>query len=67
MFLNHVNDFFQFLQTAVKLFADDTSLFSVVDDIDEFASKLNSDLIRIQEWSYQTKMSFNPERTKPAH
>ena len=54
-------------QIRLKLFADDTSLFSVVDDIDEFASKLNSDLIRIQEWSYQTKMSFNPERTKPAH
>ena len=31
-------------------FADDASLFSVVDDIDESASKLNNDLIRIQEW-----------------
>ena len=47
-------------QIRLKLFADDTSLFSVVDDIDEFASKLNNDLIRIQEWSFQTKMSFNP-------
>ena len=40
MFLNHVNDFFQFLQTAVKLFADDTSLFSV----DEIISKVDKDL-----------------------
>ena len=42
MFLNHVNDFFQFLQTAVKLFADDTSLFSV----DEIISKVDKDLWR---------------------
>ena len=30
-------------------------------------SKLNNDLIRIQEWGYQWKMCFNPDRTKPAH
>ena len=37
-----MNDFFQFLQTAVKLFADDTSLFSV----DEIISKVDKDLWR---------------------
>ena len=46
--------------TDIKLFADDTSLFSVVDDTDESASKLNNDLIRMQEWAYQWEMSFNP-------
>ena len=40
-----------------KLFTDDTSLFSVVDDID---------VMRRQEWTYQWKMSFNYDRTKPA-
>ena len=40
---------------------------SVVNDIDKSASKLNNDLIRIQEWAYQCKKSFNPDRTKPAH
>ena len=43
---------------GIKLFADDTSLFSVVDDID---------VIRRQKWTYQWKMSFNFDRTKPGH
>lgn len=34
--------FFNFLQTAVKLFADDTSLFTV----DEIISKVDKDLWR---------------------
>ena len=45
--------------------ADDTSLFSVVDDTDE--SEFNNDLIRIQEWAFQWKISFNSGRTKPSH
>ena len=65
MFLIYINDLPQGLHADIKLFADDTLLFSVVDDIDESASKLNND--RIQEWVYQWKMSFNPDRTKPAH
>ena len=68
LFLIYINDLPQGLHADnIKLFADDTSLFSVADDIDESASKLRNDLIRIQEWAYQWKMSFNPDRTKPAH
>ena len=37
------------LHADIKLFADNTSLFSIVNDIVESASKLNNDLIRIQE------------------
>ena len=39
------------LHAYSKLFADDASLFRLVDDIDESASKLNNDLIRLQEWT----------------
>ena len=60
MFLIYINDLPQGLHADIKLFADDTLLFSVVDDIDESASKLNNDLIRMQEWAYQWEMSFNP-------
>ena len=37
------------------------------DNIVESASKLNSDLMKIEEYAYQWKMSFNLDRTKPAH
>ena len=44
-----------------KLFADDTSIFSVVSDIHSSASDLNKDLKTINEWAFQWKMSFNPD------
>ena len=50
----------------VKSFADDTSLFSIVNCSKAFASVLNSDLLKIQDWSNQLKTSFNPDRTKQA-
>ena len=49
LFLIYINDLPRGLHADIKLFADDTSLFSVVDEINEYASKLNNDLIRIQE------------------
>ena len=52
----------------MKLFADDTLLFSVIHDVNVDASSatLNSNLVKIQEWVYNWKMFFNSYRTKPA-
>ena len=47
----------------MKLFADDTSIFSVVPDISLSSMQLNDDLIRICNWAYKRKMSFNTEVT----
>ena len=44
------------------MFADDTSLFFIVHD----ANKLNKDLQKISEWTYQWKMSFNLDLNKQA-
>ena len=44
----------------------DTSLFSVVQNIDEFASKLNNDLIMIQDSVYKSKNYFICDRAKSA-
>ena len=49
-----------------NLFADDTSLFSIVNCVNTSASTVNSDLLKMQDWAYQWKMSFNPDRTKQA-
>ena len=48
------------------MFADDTSLFSVVHDTDTSASDLNHNLEKISEWAFQWKMKFNPDHTKQA-
>ena len=49
-----------------KLFADNTSLFSVIFDKDLPAKNLNDDLNRINNWAFQWKMSFNPDPNKHA-
>ena len=52
-------------KSTVKLFADDTSLFSVVIDNSIPANELNKDLQKY-EWVDKWKMSFNPNLNKQA-
>ena len=66
LFLIYINDLPDNLSTNVKLFADDTSLFSVAHDITTSSCDLNYDLNRVREWTFQWKMSFNPEPSKQA-
>ena len=65
LFLIYINDLPNGLNSNVKLFADDTSLFSVV-HITNSANLSNSDLSNINEWALQWKMSFNPDPVKQA-
>ena len=66
LFLIYINDLPGGLITNAKLFADDTSLFSVVRDIAASTEELNNDLRNISKWAYQWKMIFNPDLTKQA-
>ena len=66
LFLIFINDLPESLESVVKIFADDTSIFSAVQDQFESAGKLNRDLVRISEWACQWKMSFNPDPSKQA-
>ena len=50
----------------MKLFADDTSIFSIVHDVDLSSKQLNDDLKKVSDWAYQWKMSFNPDLSKQA-
>ena len=66
LFLIFINDIPNGLISRVKIFADDTSLFSLVIDQLRSSNDLNLDLRKISEWAYQWKMSFNPEPSKQA-
>ena len=66
LFLIYINDLAHGLTSNTKLFADDTSLFSVIHDSVITTSELNSDLFRIKQWAFQWKMSFNPDPNKQA-
>ena len=49
LFLVYINDISKDLGSNVKLFADDTSLFSTVYDRNQLANAMNSDLAKIQQ------------------
>ena len=66
LFLIYINDLPNEMKSNAKLFADDTSLFTVVKDKNESANVLNNDLILISRWAYNWKMLFNPDPSKPA-
>ena len=55
LFLIHINDISDNLSTTAKLFADDKSLFSIVQNVNTSASHLNSDLSKISKWEFQWK------------
>ena len=53
--------------SSPKLFADDTSLFSIVNYAAWSNSELSSNLTKVNESTYKSKISFNPDYMKPAH
>ena len=66
LFLIYINDLSDGLSSNAKLFADETSLFSVVHDINTSSIELNSDLKKINDWAFQWKMTFNPDSSMQA-
>ena len=53
LFLIYINDLPNDLSSNCKLFADDTSLFSVVNNIHTSAATLSQDLNGITNWAFQ--------------
>ena len=66
LFLVYINDLPNELKSNVKIFADDTSVFTIVKDKNENANTLNNDLMLISKWAYNWKILFNPDHSKPA-
>ena len=65
-FLVYINDLAVGLKCNAKLFADDTSLFTVVEDSNTAANDINHDLDLISQWAHTWRMSFNPDPQKQA-
>ena len=67
LFLTYINDLLDGITSICKIFADDTSLFSKVLDVNQYTKKLNLDLEKISEWAFQWKMHINPDPNKQAN
>ena len=63
-FLVYINDLVENVDSDVRMFADDTLLFSVVWDEATTVQQLNRDLERVRLWAWQWKMEFNATKTE---
>ena len=66
LFLIYINDLADGLKSICKIFSDDTSLFSKINDIDTSNIDISNDLFKISRWACQWKMSFNLDINKEA-
>ena len=64
LFLIYINDLTKDISSTAKLFPDDTSIFSVANDINLSDDQMNKGLEQISMWAYQWKMSVNPDISK---
>ena len=63
LFLIFINDIVVDIGSSICLFADDTSLYIIVNDPTESASKLQSDINAITTWADTWRVTFNPSKT----
>ncbi len=64
LFLVFINDIVCDIDACIKLFADDTSLYVIVDTPDNAAAILNSDIDKIHSWASQWLVRFNAQKTE---
>ena len=60
----YINDLVGNVRCDIKLFADETSLFSAVHDESKTAEEQDADLERVRLWAWQWKMRLNTEKTE---
>ena len=65
LFLIYINDLPDTLKSTCKIFADDASLYSKINDIDTSNIDIYNE-VKISKWAFQWKMLFNPDRNKQA-
>ena len=66
LFLVYINDLTENIRSQMRLFADDSSIFTPVKDVLVTHQQLVDDLETVSKWGYQWKMVFNPDITKQA-
>ena len=64
LFLLYINDIVIDIGSNIRLFADDISLYIIVEDPVVAANCLNSDLNKITQWAATWLVSFNPTKTE---
>ena len=64
LYFIYINDIVVDIHPSIRLFADDTSLYIIVDNPQQAATFLNADLAKIQLWASRWLVSFNPSKSE---
>ena len=64
LFLLYINDIVEYIHSSFRLFADDTSLYIIVDNPVQAADQLYSDLTKIHQWANKRLVTFNPTKSE---
>ena len=64
LFLLYINDIVENINSSIRLFADDTSLYIIVDNPVEAANQLNSNLSKFHQWATKWLVKFNPAKSE---
>ena len=62
-FLAYVNDIAKNIESNIRLFADDCVIYRKI-LVKEDMTKLQSDVVRLGEWSVENGMKLNPSKSK---
>ena len=60
----YMNDIVTDIRSNIRLFADDTSLYIIVEHADTAALTLNEDITRLTNWANRWLVTFNPSKTE---
>jgi hypothetical protein len=64
LFLLYINDIAKDIESQIRLFADDKSLYIVVDIPVQSSLTINNDLNTIHNWAKSWLVDFNPNKTE---
>ena len=64
IFLVYINDIIEEINTNIRLYADDSSLFLEYQDPDNAAALLSDDLRKVEKWASKWFVTFNPTKTE---
>lgn len=64
LFLLYINDIVTDIGSNIRLFADDTSIYIIVDNPNTAAEILNTDLEKISQWAKTWLVNFNATKTE---
>ena len=63
LFLIYINDIVNNIRSSIRLFADNTTIYIIIDNPQTAAFILNTDLEAINGWSHDWLVDFNPTKT----